>query len=60
VGDSEVAELDAPIRQHDEVRGLDVAMDDAVFVRDGERFRDLRPERHCLCDGQPGGGTVQR
>ena len=39
------------LRQHD-VAGLEVAVDDALLVRGGERVGDLRPELHHLVERQ--------
>ena len=39
--EAEIEELDAPAGRHPDVRGLEVAVDDAFFVRRGERLGDL-------------------
>ena len=44
VGEAEVEDLRVAFRRDDDVRRLDVAVDDAVGVRVGERVRDLHGE----------------
>ena len=46
--DAEVCDLHAPVAQHHDVLGLDVAVDDAAAVRVGECAHDLGDEVHRL------------
>ena len=41
---AEVEDLDSPVRGHEQVLGLQIAVDDALVVRGGEAIRDLRPQ----------------
>jgi hypothetical protein len=43
--ETEVEHLHDPARRDHDVRGLQVAMDDAALVRDFERLRDLLRDR---------------
>ena len=51
-GDAEVGELD-PGAPHDDVRGLDVAVDDAAPVRGRQRLAHGEPDRRGLGLGEP-------
>ena len=44
LGDAEVEESDLAVLSHEHVRGLDVAMDDEVRVRQRHGFRDIEKE----------------
>jgi len=52
VGNSEVGQLRGALGIHDDVRGLDVAVDHAPRVRVGECFRDRAPDRDHLGDAE--------
>ena len=51
LGQAEVEDLGAPVRGHQDVFGLEVAMHDPLLVRGGQRVRHLRADRQ-----QPSGG----
>ena len=48
---SEVQHLDGPVLAHLDVRGLEVAVDDARFVRSLQRLRDLLRNGECFING---------
>ena len=48
--ESEVEHLHRAVGAHLDVRGLEIAMDDALLVRRFERFRDLSRDRQRLVD----------
>ena len=51
LGEPEVENLHRAIGPHLDVRRLEIAMDDALFVRGLERFRNLPRDRQRLVDG---------
>ena len=53
VRDAEVGDLDAAVGQQEDVRRLDVAMDDAELVRVVERIQDLRHDAHDVGRREP-------
>ena len=53
VRDPEVEHLHGAVREHEDVLRLDVAMDDALLVRDREDVEDLLADVDDLGDGEP-------
>ena len=53
VGNAKVADLHGAVGQHENVRRLDVPMDDALAVRIIERIEDLRHDLHDACRREP-------
>jgi hypothetical protein len=47
---AEIEDLDGSVGADLDVRGLEIAMDDATLVRRIERVRDLRRDRQCFID----------
>ena len=50
LGEAEVQDLHGAVGPHLDVRGLQIAMDDALLVRGFERLGDLRRDRQRLIE----------
>ena len=57
-GDPEIDQVDRPVIVDQDVAGLDIAMDDPVVVRDGERVGDDAGDRDRLARGQRTAGDA--